>query len=237
MVADSSDNQRRLEGLSGSSPVEPTGPLPWDSKPVTSSPAETSANEVSAQAAPAPVARMDPTPTPTPVAPPTPPVMPPQEPAPLRAAGEYSDPVTWFNRPAWKDPAFFVGWGIAVLLALPRVFATGSSGFSTSGAGIISGLLDGAFFMGITFLLFCLLPAFIRKLVRGSRLKKPPHAGAPAGWYPDPVRRGQERRWDGTQWTAAARGGRPPRSGTGGVLGLIGGGAALILLVAVISVA
>ena len=42
----------------------------------------------------------------------------------------------------------------------------------------------------------------------------------PAGWYPDPQNPGQQRYWDGTQWTqsaapAAVAGAPPPKKGGG----------------------
>lgn len=232
-MTDQSDNQKRLSGLTGGSSDEAAGPLPWDDKPTVAPPSESGAPRPAPPTSP-PSSAQDASPSLSSAPTPSDPVVVPS----AGGAGsglsssEYGDPVKLFNRPAWKDPAFFVGWIIAVLLAVPRAITNGTQGLSFSVGGVVSGSIDGAFFIAVSFVLFCLLPALIRKLVRKSRLKKPPVASAAPGFYPDPVRRGQERLWDGNQWTATARGAQPPRSGAVGVLVLVIAGTVLVGLIA-----
>jgi hypothetical protein len=140
-----------------------------------------------------------------------------------------------FDTPAWKDPAFFVGWILTVLLALSRVVAVGQQGFTSTPAGVVSGLIDGALTVGTSVLLFCVLPAFIRQLIRKARLRNARPASTSAEWLPDPVRRGQLRLWDGSRWTDKARGGKPRPKQAGVTLAVIGVGALLVALAAALS--
>lgn len=154
---------------------------------------------------------------------------------PTSEGSEYWDRIGLFDNPVWKDPAFFVGWTITVLLAVSRVVAVGQRGFSSTPAGITSGLLDGVLAVGTSVLLFCVLPAFIRQLLRKGRLRKAQPAATTAQWLPDPVRRGQLRLWEGSRWSDKARGGRPRHKQAGVTWAIVAVGALLVALAAALS--
>lgn len=156
-------------------------------------------------------------------------------PTPPVSVGEYWDRIGLFDNPAWKDPAFFIGWILTVLVAISRVVTVGQRGFSSTTAGVVSGLLGGASGIALSVVLFCVLPAYIRKLLRQARLRRAKPTSGPAQWLPDPVRRGQLRLWDGSRWTDKARGGQArPRQGLG-VVAVIAAGALIVGVAAAVT--
>lgn len=42
----------------------------------------------------------------------------------------------------------------------------------------------------------------LERLLGGVSMAEATSAGVPAGWYPDPAARHEQRYWDGTRWTA-----------------------------------
>lgn len=112
-----------------------------------------------------------------------------------------------FRRPLAKDWTFWLFAAVAAIGSVQTVYRTGSNyaGWSTW-AILTGGALDIVFPLAFSFLVFAIVPAFIRKLVFMPRdkkaLREAPADLAPA-WHPDPLKLAEHRWWDGTQWTKA----------------------------------
>lgn len=112
----------------------------------------------------------------------------------------------FWNSPLHSDPLYWTGFALAVL----GTFATINSARSWTG-GLNAANMMNILFSGLTdpwfgFLLFGVVPAAVRYMIRKARqsatlVQATPAAGTPAGWRTDPFVASNLRYWDGPGWT------------------------------------
>lgn len=112
-----------------------------------------------------------------------------------------------FRKPLARDWTFWLFVVLAAIGSVQTVYRTGSGyGNWTVGAIVIGGAIDILIPLAFSFLVFAVIPAFIRKLVLLPRdkkaLREAPTDLTPA-WHPDPLKLSEHRWWDGTKWTNA----------------------------------
>lgn len=137
-----------------------------------------------------------------------------------------------FDTPFYTDKAFFIGGALVLVMAAVNAYNNAhTTGIAHTGLGVISGLFDGAIYLGVGFALFCLIPAFIRRSTRKGTLKNSKPASTQPGAYPDPIARGRRRFWNGVKWTDQVTDFDYPRKTSGKAIigGLVGVGAVLSL--------
>lgn len=127
-----------------------------------------------------------------------------------KASGTVQDPIRLYDRPIWTDVWFIVGIMltvpdilVGVLVLLKADFSWELANASISGI-FFSGYLSLALEIIAKFALGSLLPVFIRRSMRRGKLNTTPVRIEP-GFYEDPIRKGSQRFWDGTRWTAELR--------------------------------
>jgi hypothetical protein len=124
--------------------------------------------------------------------------------------GSVQDPIRLYDRPIWSDVWFIVGLMLTVPDVLVGLLVLLKSDFSWS---LANASISGIFFTGylsllaeiiVKFALGSLLPVFIRRSMRRGKLTIAPKRLEP-GFSEDPIRKGSQRYWDGTEWTAELR--------------------------------
>jgi membrane protein implicated in regulation of membrane protease activity len=123
--------------------------------------------------------------------------------------GTFQDPIRLYERPIWFDVWFIVGLMLTVPDILVGILVLLKAGSWELANASISGLFfSGYLYLSVEiiakFSLGSLLPVFIRRSMRRGKLKVAPMRLDP-GFYEDPIRKGSQRFWDGTAWTAELR--------------------------------
>ncbi|MDP2288335.1 MAG: DUF2510 domain-containing protein [Actinomycetota bacterium] len=146
-----------------------------------------------------------------------------------KASGTAQDPIRLYDRPIWFDVWFIVGLMLATPDVIVAILITFRADFDFDIAGrAISGYLLLLILTILKFGLGSLMPVFIRRSMRRGKLKAAPIRLEP-GFYEDPIRKGSQRYWDGTAWTAELR--APYKREPGRMLFLCGVGFLLSLLI------
>lgn len=114
-----------------------------------------------------------------------------------------------FKRPLTSDWVFWVFVFFAGIGGIRNLYNTGRQyQFSDSATTAVGGLVDVSIGLLVGFVIFALIPALIRKLIRAG-MDRRAFTAAPddraAGWRPDPLASGQSRWWDGSAWTRATK--------------------------------
>ena len=113
------------------------------------------------------------------------------------------------NRPWTSDWVFWVFVFFAGIGGIRSLYNTGRQyRFSDGVTTAVGGLLDISISLLIGFVVFALIPALIRKVIRAGmdrRALTVDPDDPTAGWKPDPLSSGQSRWWDGSAWTRATK--------------------------------